>query len=155
MLGVDREGLAIELAEAYRTCWPDHCRAYDDAVPMLRSLGDRYVVAVITNGPTDVQRAKLRHSGLDVFFPTVVISGECGFAKPHQRAFAAALAGLGTTGRDTVMIGDHAERDVAGARQAGMDAIWLNRHAATRPEGLDGVVEIGSLSDLRSALLDL
>lgn len=151
-LGVEPGPLATHLAEASRACFGTHCRPYEDAVPALEELQGSYTLAVITNGPADVQRAKLRHTGLDRFFPTVVISSEIGFAKPHEGAFAAALRALGTSADETVMIGDHLERDVAGARRAGLAAIWLNRSRATRPEGVDGVPEVASQADAASLL---
>jgi hypothetical protein len=55
-------------------------------VPALEELGRSYALAVITNGPADVQRMKLRVTGLDRFFAAVIISSEIGLAKPHQRA---------------------------------------------------------------------
>ena len=45
--------------------------------------------------------------------------------KPSALFYAAALADLGTSPRETVMIGDDVEADVAGAMQAGMAGILV------------------------------
>ena len=47
---------------------------------------------------------------------------------------------------EIVHVGDDPELDVAGARQAGMRAIWLNRHAREWP--LDGVEPDGTITTL-------
>jgi phosphoserine phosphatase len=150
-LGLDREAFGMDLADAHRASFSSHCAPYDDVVPALENLGKTYTLAVITNGPSDVQRAKLQISGLERFFSTVVISSEVGFAKPDERHFGAALQALKVSADDVVVIGDHLERDVRGAEAAGMSAIWLNRSGA--PVGTICVgTEIASLSALSSAL---
>jgi len=152
-LGVDGQTLGLELADAHLACFAASCRLYDDVVPALEQLGGAYALAVITNGPADVQRAKLRTSGLDRFFPTVLVSSEIGFAKPDERAFAAATRALGASTVEIVMIGDHLERDVIGARKAGITkAIWIDRTGSQPDTKTEVVHRITSLTQLVSAL---
>jgi FMN phosphatase YigB (HAD superfamily) len=54
-------------------------------------------------------------------------------AKPAQAFFAHALAAVGVAAGEAVMIGDGPEADVAGAKRAGLRAIWLNRGGADWP----------------------
>ena len=48
-----------------------------------------------------------------------------GCAKPDLRAFERACSGLGTSPRETVMIGDDYAKDIAPARAAGLRAFQL------------------------------
>jgi putative hydrolase of the HAD superfamily len=57
----------------------------------------------------------------------VVVSGELGIGKPDARVLAAALTALGVGPDGATMVGDSPERDVAGARAAGLAAVWINR----------------------------
>jgi putative hydrolase of the HAD superfamily len=54
---------------------------------------------------------------------TVVLPSDAGAEKPDPRIFRLALERLGTPASASVFVGDSAERDIAGARAAGMWAI--------------------------------
>jgi putative hydrolase of the HAD superfamily len=145
-------GLAAELDAAFREHLRLHCPPYDDVVPMLQRVAPSYSRAVLTNGPSDVQRAKLRASGLEGFFPIIVTSGDIGFGKPDPRIFTTALERLDLRANEAIAIGDSLERDVVGARAAGVPCVWLNRDRAARSGGPAPDHEIASLGEL-SALL--
>lgn len=84
-------------------------------------------VGLITNGPAEVQRAKIALLGLDDLVDFSLVSGELGVSKPDPRIFAEALRRGGTEPDAAVHVGDSAEYDVTGARAAGIRSIWLNR----------------------------
>ena len=46
-------------------------------------------VAIVTNGPPDIQRRKIEHARVAPFLSAVVISGELGVGKPHPDIFRA------------------------------------------------------------------
>jgi putative hydrolase of the HAD superfamily len=50
------------------------------------------------------------------------------------------------------MVGDSWAADVAGARAAGVRAVWFNRHALPRPEPAKDVGELRSLEPVDDAL---
>ncbi len=110
---------------------------FPDAVETIRSLRSRGIrVGVLTNGPSQLQRRKLRASGLEDEFDAVAISGELGVHKPERAAFEKALALLGTSADETAMVGDDLENDVAGALAAGFAAVvWIERRPGTLPDG--------------------
>lgn len=130
--GVDPRD-ADRLAEAHWRAELAGLRAYDDVTLMLaaaRRAGIR--TAVVTNGPGDVQRGKLEAVGLTDAFDAVLISAEVGAAKPDARIFDVALAQLGVARDNAWHIGDTLAFDIAGARAAGVEAVWLNRDGVTR-----------------------
>ena len=132
--GVKRsvETLASRLDRTFREALRRRCDAYPDCAPALRALA-RYRLAVLTNGPADVQRTKLETSGLAPFFEFVVASGDVGFGKPHPRMFQIALERLGITPPEAIAIGDSRERDVVGATAAGVECIVVERDSASDP----------------------
>jgi putative hydrolase of the HAD superfamily len=123
---------------------------YDDAATLLRRLADaRVPTALVTNGASDVQRDKIRLLELDRWMEVLVVSGEHGVAKPDAEVFAIALARLGVDPSEAWHVGDNLLTDVAGARNARVTAVWLDRSGAPRTEG-------ASMADLRvTSLADL
>ena len=127
---------------------------HDDAVTALDALA-HLPLAVITNGASAVQRRKLVATGIEVRFRAVLVSGELGAPKPDRRIFLRASELLSTPTDEMLHVGDLLESDVDGALNAGLTAVWLNRHGKTRAHG-DPTPhhEIASLSEL-PGLLDV
>jgi len=113
-------------------------------------------LALVTNGPSDLQRWKLRSVGLEDRFAALAISGELGVAKPDPRIFKKILEELDALPRDVWHIGDSLSNDVAGARAAGLVSVWLNRLGRI-PRGGDAIpdIEVVSLSQLVENLIPL
>jgi HAD superfamily hydrolase (TIGR01549 family) len=100
---------------------------YPDADELLSSLYGRYKIGLVTNGVAGLQRKKWIGSGLATWFDAVAVSGEVGIGKPERRIFESVANKLGVALEDCVMVGDNAERDVQGGKNAGMKTIWLER----------------------------
>lgn len=150
--GIADPALADELATLFFLHErPARHRVYPDAEPTLAALRRTHRLGLVTNGLVDLQRAKLGASGLEPYFDAVVVSTEVGIGKPDPRIFLHALAALGPVPDEAAMVGDSLERDVAGARAAGIRGIWLNRGSLPRPRGIVPDAEVTTLT----ALLDL
>jgi len=108
-------------------------RAFDDVTALLAAADAAGIrTALVTNGPGEVQRAKLEAVGLADAFDAVLISAELGSAKPDVPIFEAALAALGVAAAEAWHVGDSLEYDVAGAQAAGVGSVWINRNGWTR-----------------------
>jgi putative hydrolase of the HAD superfamily len=95
--------------------------ALDDA----RSAG--WLIAVVTNGPTEVQTRKVRATGLDRLADAICISEEVGAAKPDPLIFTTAAARAGTTLDGAWMVGDNLDADIAGGQGVGARTAWVKR----------------------------
>ena len=150
-LGRQDGGLADRLSAAYLAARRAGETIDDEAEPVLRDLRRDHRLALVTNGAGDVQREKLSRTPFGPYFDAVVISTEVGIGKPDPRIFARVLAALDAAPGDATMVGDSLQRDVAGARDAGMRTIWLDRglwhEKDIRPDA-----RIERLSDLRAVL---
>lgn len=103
-------------------------------------------LALITNGPEDMQRAAVRAVGLEKYFQTILISGDPNVAvrKPNSYIFQLACGALGSPPGNTLMIGDNSEADVRGALQHGMQAVYLGVEAGPGYETVADLQAFGS-----------
>ena len=124
---------------------------FPDALPCLDRLAGHHRLGIISNGQTDHQRAKLARCGIAGRFEHILISEECGHAKPAPEIFAQACARMGEPAARAIYIGDRYDVDAEGARRAGLRGIWLDRAARAGAEHLPPI--ISSLDEL-DALLD-
>jgi putative hydrolase of the HAD superfamily len=93
----------------------------------LERLRHKWRLGVITNGDPEVQRRKVSALGLHSLVDDVVFAAEYGSGrgKPDPEPFAAATDRLGVGCDRAMFVGDDIERDVYGARRAGMLTIRL------------------------------
>jgi FMN phosphatase YigB (HAD superfamily) len=121
---------------------------------LLDWLAGRYRVGLVSNfdyAPTVLRI--LDAGGILDRFEVVLVSDRVGWRKPSARIFEAAFARLGVTAGDCLFVGDRPDIDVAGAKEVGMTAAWLNPGAEPVPEGLAAPdFTLGGLGDLRGVL---
>lgn len=138
----DLAGLA---ASTYRVRYKAARRAVAGAAALLALVRERARVGIVSNNLLEEQREKLSACGLDTFIDALVVSEEAGVSKPDPAIFAIALARVGCAPGDAVMVGDSWPADIAGARAAGIRAIWFNPHGEPVPGGSPRVPELAAL----------
>ena len=122
---------------------------YPGVIELLDRLGRHARLALVTNGLSDVQRARLERLGIADNFDAVVISSEVGVTKPRTEIFDIAFERLGgPPPASALMIGDSLTSDMAGGANYGIATCWYNPHGLMR--GPETVVthEIRNLDDL-------
>jgi putative hydrolase of the HAD superfamily len=143
--------LADTLLSDYRAGFPSACLLFPDAAQTLLSLrASGLKLGLITNGSLRMQSRKLECLALSPMFDTILISDAEGVSKPDRRIFDRALERLNTIPARALFVGDYPEVDVAGARAAGMLAVWRRDRGVPRRVEADAVIE--ELSDLLTLL---
>jgi 2-haloacid dehalogenase/putative hydrolase of the HAD superfamily len=143
-----REGLVAQLNQLFMTCVNDSPQLYDDVWPALdrvRAAGLR--IAILTNGPSDGQRRKLKATGLGERVDHVAIGEELGISKPHAAAFHAVVDRFGVDRAEALMVGDSPTLDYDGALAAGIQALLLDRDGCCAGAGrrsIRSLLEIGT-----------
>jgi len=119
--------------------------AYGDLYPGVRDVLDALAaeptisLALVTNGLSDVVRARIARLDLARYFRAIAISSELGTAKPAPAIFEHALTGLGSPARHAALVvGDSLSSDIQGGRNAGLATCWYNPQR--RPGG-DSLVD--------------
>lgn len=127
------EGLAAELGAAHWSTMSRLFRHYPEAPSVLDDVSRKHRVSLLSNGPSDLQREKMRALGLEGRFEHVVISGEVGYSKPSREIFETLLSRVGAQADQVMYVGDNYMKDVIGATEAGLRAVWVNRDGREMP----------------------
>jgi putative hydrolase of the HAD superfamily len=118
-----RIALAVE---TYFSAFVDYAAPIPGTVDMLATLRGRYRLGLLSNLTHAPAALRIIDKlGMAAFFDGVVVSGQFGYRKPHPRVFLALLEQLGTPKEQTAFVGDNLEADIHGARQVGMQPIWM------------------------------
>ena len=126
---------ALDLTETPGELWSSYVTAMAARVScppaMLARLdglrAEGWTVGVLTNGATDIQRAKLAATGILGRVDGICISEEAGVRKPDPEVFRVAAARCGhDLSSETWMVGDNPVTDIAGAATAGLRSVWIS-----------------------------
>lgn len=83
---------------------------------MLKQLRKNYLLAIITNGPSNAQWEKIKKLGLNMgkssLFDCILVSADLPWEKPDPRIFLAAASYLGVAPNSCIMVGDKIETDI-------------------------------------------
>lgn len=140
---------ADQMSATYLDDYLSACRLFPDVEPTLAQLTP-YRLGVVSNSERAQQQTKLGRNGIAHRFDTMIMSAECGIAKPAPGIFHLACETMGVPPSKAVYVGDRLDIDADAARRAGLRGIWLDR--AALEDGDDPRVRIRSLSALPTAL---
>jgi putative hydrolase of the HAD superfamily len=148
------DGDPAAVAASYRDAINSDLEAVPGAETLLRDLGARYRLGLLTDGPTRAQYSKLDALGWRDLFDAVVVTGSLPAGKPDERTFATVLEALDARPESTVFVGDNPEADIEGAAAAGLYAIQVLREGETASSAADATVDASRFADdVRDLLL--
>ena len=126
----------------------------EDATETLQKLKSKnYKLGIFSNAGDDQDVQELIEIfGIRRHLDFVLTSAACFYRKPHPRAFEIALAQWNISPNEAVMVGDSLEADIYGAKNIGMQAIWLTRRAQFKDEDIRRVKPAYSLRQLNELL---
>ncbi len=134
-MGISNTGVAEEIADAFSRERDEGVEVFPGVIEtLLHFRTARRKLALVTNGSSEIQRAKIEKFKLESFFHHIQIEGEYGRGKPEKQVFLNTLKELDVPAVDTWMVGDDLMRDVAGAQGAGIYGIWLDWRGTGLPK---------------------
>jgi len=127
------EWLARKMSDEFLGFLPQRKKVFPYTFEILEYLKKKnYRLHLITNGFNHIQSEKLRNAGLTGIFEEVITSELSGSLKPNKEIFEFALDKTKASIQESIMIGDNPEADIKGARNFGMDTVFVNHvHAET------------------------
>jgi putative hydrolase of the HAD superfamily len=129
----------------YEAAWT----CFDDAEETVEEISRPAKTAVLTNGTDEQQHAKLKAVGLEGRFTHVFAAESLGAAKPDLSTYRNVCEALNVEVHSALHVGDLYALDVEAPRQAGLQAVHLDR-ADAGP--LDEPARIRSLRELPALL---
>jgi putative hydrolase of the HAD superfamily len=119
-----------ELIVIYRNHEPK-IKLYSDAEEIIKYLSkDKKIkIGLISDGPIDVQRNKIKILKLDKLFDVIILSDFFGkrYRKPHPKSFREALTKLDVKPEEAVYVADNLQKDFIGAKKMGIFTIRIKR----------------------------
>ncbi len=146
-VGREDEALASRLTRVYLKHRFEDIEPFDDVLPTLMVLNEKYMLGVISNGNSHPERC-----GLEGIFDFVILSQDHGVEKPDPMIFQIALKGVGCSRRAFLHVGNSLENDIRGAVKAGIRCVWLNREGLVNDTDIKPEYEISSLLELLDIL---
>ncbi|WP_114570127.1 pyrophosphatase PpaX [Exiguobacterium flavidum] len=123
---------------------------YPGVLDGLRDLKERgYKLAIVTSKSGRVARKGLELFGLTPLFDAVIAADDVTMEKPATEPFEKAMALLGATPEETIMVGDN-DTDIHGGKNAGLKTVavgWAIKGRAYL-EALEPDLIIDSMKDL-------
>ena len=144
--GIDNAELSEKMNNEYVNVSVLKTHLYSHTHEALTYLSSKYNLHIITNGFEETQYHKINNCKLSNYFKNVITSEQAGEKKPHRKIFEYALKTAGAKRQRSLMIGDHIEVDIIGARRVGIDQIFVNHHNIPHNEKI--TYEVGALSEL-------
>jgi YjjG family noncanonical pyrimidine nucleotidase len=149
--GVNHYEMSLKLSDDYVNESPKKKNLMPSAGIVLEYLSSKnYPMYIITNGFDEIQSTKLQSSGIEKYFQEVVTSQKAGYKKPAKEIFHYALDKEGILSHQAIMIGDNLITDIGGAKNAAIDAVYLNPTGVSHNENV--TYEIRSLNELTTIL---
>jgi len=131
--GLGNPFLAESCCKLFSVLSRERFQLFPDSLPVLEEMKkSRYPIAVVSDAQKVFFPNEGEILGIRQFFKFVLLSTHFGFRKPDPRLFKIACAMLNTLPEEAVYIGNDLEADVKGAKQIGMQAIFLDRKTEQR-----------------------
>jgi len=134
--GFGNFALAASLGGAIAAHRDRSMRLFDGTIEVLEALRAAGVLmALVTNGSSDFQRAKIDRFDLERHFNYVLIEEEFGAGKPEDIVYCHLLNHFAINPEDAWMIGDNLDWEVVAPQRHGIRGIWFNGYGKKLPSG--------------------
>lgn len=125
----ESQAFAEQVTQLFRSLSIVRFGPFPETFICLEALHQRFKLGLVSDAQRPFFDPEVAMTHLHKFIEetAIVVSSDHGYRKPDPRLFKRALEKLGTPAASAVYIGDNLERDVCGAKNAGMGAILIKR----------------------------
>ena len=131
----DADVLGVNAAQLFRIASTEYIRLYPyvkEALATLRRKG--YRLWLLSNAQRVFTAYELKHLGLSEEFNGMYLSSDYGCRKPDVRFFRALLEEQQLDPSKCLMIGNDRDTDIAGAKAAGLDTLYMHTNLTPREQ---------------------
>lgn len=113
----------MDTAVLFRSLTMRRFEVFQGVYEVLGSLVEKYELALISDAQWVFTEPEMAMLGLTKFFKLRILSSRFGFKKPDTRLFDMSMKKLMIRAEESVYIGDNPQKDLVGAKKAGMKFI--------------------------------
>ena len=134
---------------AYRKVKAGYLSAYPGVIPTLIQLKQFGIkLAILSDAPRLRAWMRLASMNLSDFFDIVVTFDDTNKTKPHQAPFKKVLSNFKLKPEEVLMVGDWPERDIRGAKKAGMKTCFAKYGAIRKYKTVNADYEISNIKQI-------
>lgn len=111
-----------------------------------------YKLYVVTNGLVKLQKPRIKNSRISKYISDIIVSEEVGSSKPNPQIFNVLLNRINLKSDEVIMVGDSLGKDIKGAKNANIEAIWYNPDNKINETGINPYCQITNLIELKEIL---
>jgi len=115
---------SLDIYTIYWDTFLENMEPFDGIYELLEKY--KHKICLVTDLTAHIQYRKVKKLNLDKYCSQIVTSEEAGKEKPHPYMFMHALQKLNLHADEVCMIGDSFNKDIFGATNINMNAIWFN-----------------------------
>lgn len=150
IIGVNPMKYAFEIYNIYWDSFLEVMRPFEGVHELLEKFQDK--ICLVTDLTAHIQYRKIKKLGLEKYCKALVTSEEAGREKPHPYMFIMGLKKLGLKADEVCMIGDSFKKDVFGATNLGVAAIWINHENKIENHDDQLITEVESFKEILELL---
>lgn len=125
--------LAMHAGQFFRILSTDYVKLYDGVEELLASLKEAGKnIYLLSNAQRIFTEYEMHTLGIARYFDDIFISSECGMKKPDSRFFELLIEKHQLEVADSVMIGNDAVSDIAGAKSVGLDTVYIHSNISPK-----------------------
>lgn len=149
----DKDRILAAAINAYLKTKEVFLDPYPQVVPtLIRLIKKGMLLGIVTDAPRLKAFQRLNAMSLEHFFDVIICKEDTGVLKPDMLPFERAITALGIDASEILFVGDNPERDILGAKKAGMRTAlaqygngWYNGKKVKADHvlnGISGILEI-------------
>ena len=125
----------------------------ENAYDIIKYLYDKnYKLCIVTNGLVKLQKPRINNSEIAKYISDIIVSEEVNSGKPNPEIFNILLNRINLKSNEVIMIGDSLEKDINGANNANIKAIWYNPKNNENHTEIIPYYQIANLIELKELL---
>lgn len=146
IIGVNPMEHAFEIYNIYWDNFLEIMQPFDGVYELLEKFKGE--ICLLTDLTAHIQYRKIKKLRLEKYCKVLVTSEEAGHEKPHPYMFVMALEKLGLKSDEVCMIGDSFKKDIFGATNLGVAAIWINHESKIENHEDELITEVQSFKEI-------
>lgn len=153
-LGMQDQKIVAQAVKIFHSAPVEKLRLYPDTMPAISALSKLYSIAIVTEGSSKKQKAKIIHFGLDKIASFIIYAQDLGYSKPNPKIYKELIKMSGLKANEILVVGDNPFLDFPGAKITGMRTCRIIRGEYSFMPFVKGRDSEYAINDLKE-LIDL